>query len=348
MLASSCDSVTFAWGDVEAEGYTVVIEDGAVDAPPRQPITTSATHLQVSGLRSAHHYTFRVAASPTPPLRSAWAYAPFDTAAARHAPLPPLPPLLEFDGPPACRAPRLRIPGLPVGCGSPSEWILQYRRANASAWVERERRSSVRLVEVDDLPANHSYAFRLVASNAVGRSAPGGATPPVFVCRPAGEDQGAAPQPLPRLVWWLPLPLLAAVAAVVAVAAVAGWGAWRLSQRGRRRYGGGVKYQRARCTDAWEDSDGEDAPIPMRCLDDTLRKQHGASRAVSEGSASLKVRVIAPDTSPHPIHANVPLRRVCSMAERQCKMALKSRYVSTPLLSYYGRSAMCWSANSTP
>lgn len=311
------------------DSYIVLVEDASAPAPSRSPIASYQTHLRVSDLRSAHSYTFRVAAEGREFRRSEWTRATFGTEPPRFAPEPPQPPLIERHGQRECESIHLRMPQPPMGCGSPSEWALQYRPISISTWLDHHQSIATPVLEAvgDSLPANLTYTFRLVAHNAAGSSAPGEATEPVFLCRQAGASTATKLSSSPKTARPLtPLsastagPHFAALTAMGAFAAVVAttW-YYRCRASSTSKRSGGAIYQRASCfDDAWEygDTYGREvtrwraAPAgTSACPPDVPR------RLMLTPLRQLEVRMMALELSPHPIRMEIPLEDVCSVDE---------------------------------
>jgi len=300
------------------DGYIVTVEDASVAGkpPPRQPIAAYAKRIRIADLRPAHSYRFRVAAEGSGFRRSEWTSATFRTEQPRYAPDPPLPPALVRGGTEGCEDVRLWMPIERAGCGSASEWALQYRPLSINTWLDHEQHIVTREKRVGDgLPSNMTYVFRLIGRNAIGSSAPGEPTEPVFLCHlsgipgavgvglpsPAGAlDSSAAAEPL----WAMPasIGLLAAAIAFAAYRCAGG------HQRTRRGIGG-AKYQRAQCSEELSE-DGLDAFGGGEA--DGFASLDAAS---SYPGQPLEVRIVAPSTSPHPIRLEISLDDFLSTGE---------------------------------
>ena len=200
LTASSCQSVTLEWDSVAGArtyliGYTESLASDAA-ATPAVLLSTASKSMEVTGLRAATRYAFRVAARSSDGRQSTWA-----TASSTTEP-PTLPP--ESPGAPKgtsgseCGQLSLRLPE-PTGCRAPEEFSLQYLPDPTGQWLDHEQHIRAPTVSVNGLRRGGTYEFRLIASNEVGSSLPGASSGPLASCpgKPSRAEEAGSEDRLP-------------------------------------------------------------------------------------------------------------------------------------------------------
>ena len=205
---ATCTSVKVVWGAVREAGTCTYLvraevvetsandgsgsENGGSGGAPAAPSVTTATQLEMSGLRAASAYIVRVAANCSDGRRSPWTDVAVSTEPPTLAPDAPNAPL-TLQGGQDCRIVSLRLPASPAGCRQPDEYALQYLPDPAGQWLDHHQHLRAGSdVNVSGLRPGGTYEFRLSATNWIGVSRPGRSTGPIRSC--AGTPSLARPE----------------------------------------------------------------------------------------------------------------------------------------------------------
>ena len=205
---ATCTSVKVVWGAVREAGTCTYLvraevvetsandgsgsENGGSGGAPAAPSVTTATQLEMTGLRAASAYIVRVAANCSDGRRSPWTDVAVSTEPPTLAPDAPNAPL-TLQGGQDCRIVSLRLPASPAGCRQPDEYALQYLPDPAGQWLDHHQHLRAGSdVNVSGLRPGGTYEFRLSATNWIGVSPPGRSTGPIRSC--AGTPSLARPE----------------------------------------------------------------------------------------------------------------------------------------------------------